>query len=222
MVYAIDYFGFVYQWFDRKRRMWYIGSHHGVVNDGYVCSNQRMQRAYKQRPDDFTRTILEYNTVDDCKLTLQLEQKYLDQVNNIKDDPRYYNKKNEAQGGWSFISRHHVDKRARTLKNTHTRSGLTQRERESYKKKIATRLNRIADSGFTDKEIKQHESYGYRCKVITPSGDERVYPSMAKASKDLNIDCQYARLVTLQNRTYKGYQVFMLADPKIDCRSFKK
>jgi hypothetical protein len=45
---------------------------------------------------------------------------------------------------------------------------------------------------------------------------------MSKASKDLEIDCQYARLVTLQNRTYKGYQVFVLQEPKIDCRGFKK
>lgn len=217
-----DYFGFVYQWFDQKRQMWYIGSHHGKIDDGYVCSNQQMQRAYRLRPNDFSRSILEYNYIDDCLVTLELEQKYLNQIHNIKDDPRYYNKKNEAQGGWSFISESHITKRATTLKAKHSKFGLTKKERESYKKKIKTRLKRIAESGFTEKEIEQHTAYGYQCRVILPTGEERVYPSMANASKDLNIDCQYARLVTLQNRLYKGYQVFMLSEPKIDCRAFKK
>ena len=222
MIYAIDYFGFVYQWFDNKRKMWYIGSHHGPLDDGYICSSQQMRRAFKRRPADFTRTILEFNRINDCNITLQLEQKYLDKINNIKDDPRYYNKKNEAEGGWSFISKCHVDKRAKTLRSKHNKSGLSKKERESYRKKIETRLTRIAKSGFTEKEIEQHNSYGYECKVILPTGEEKIYPSMVKASKDLKIDCQYARLVTLQNRSYKGYQVFMLSEPKIDCRAFKR
>lgn len=223
MIYKKDYFGFVYQWFDKKRLMWYIGSHHGPLNSSYICSNKRMLRAYSKRPNDFCREILEYNKlVDDCLVTKELEQKFLNLIPNIKDNPSYYNQKNEAQGGWSFIEDQHIKKRASTLKNKHKKEGLTKKEKLSYKKKIETRLNRIAATGFTEKEVAQHNSYGYEIKVILPNKEEKIYPSMAKASKDLHIDCQYARLVTLQNRTYKGYQVYILKEPKIDCRGFKQ
>lgn len=222
MIYKQDYFGFVYRWFDNKRSMWYIGSHHGSLESGYVCSNKQMLNAYRKRPADFTREILEFNTsLDDCLTTKILEQKFLDQIPNIKDNPLYYNKKNEAQGGWSFIDEEHISKRATTLKDTHSKVGLSECERQSYKKKIETRLKRISESGFTQKEIEQHNAYGYEVKVILPTGEEKIYPSMAKASKDLQIDCQYARLVTLQNRNYKGYRVYILKEPLIDCRGFK-
>lgn len=222
MEYKKDYFGFVYEWHDAKRDMKYIGSHHGSVNSGYVCSNTQMLRAYKKRPHDFTRAILAYSTVDNHQHTKQLEQFYLDQVSNIKDNPMYYNKKNEAEGGWSFISSEHVEKRATTLKEKHKHVGLSAAEKNSYQKKIATRLARIAESGFTKKEQQQHSSYGCKCKVIFPDGTEQVYNSMGQASRATGIDCQYGRSVTLQGRTYKGYQVIILEEPTVDCRTFKK
>lgn len=223
MIYKKDYFGFVYKWHDIKRDMYYIGSHHGSVDSNYICSSNKMLNAYRKRPEDFSRVVLEYNTVNnDPSITKQLEQKFLDMVPDIKNDKKYYNIKDEAQGGWSFINDKHINKRAVTLKSRHEKHGLTENEKESYKKKIETRLKRIKEKGFTKKEIDQHGAYGYTIKVILPDSSEKIYPSMAKASKDLKIDCQYARLVTLQNRTYKGYQVFLLQEPKIDCRGFKK
>jgi len=223
MIYNKDYYGFVYRWYDKKRLMYYIGSHHGSLDSGYVCSSERMLRAYKRRPEDFSREILEFNTThNDCNISKELEQVWLDSVPNIKDDPRYYNRKNEAEGGWSFIKSTHVKKRASTLVTKHKKQGLSEAEKNSYKTKIDTRLKRIETIGFTQKEIDQHTAYGYKVKVSLPDGTERTYPSMAKASKDLHIDCQYARIVTMQNRTHKGYQVHLLEEPKIDCRGILK
>lgn len=37
--------GFVYIWYDRKRKLYYIGSHKGNINDGYICSSNRMRNA---------------------------------------------------------------------------------------------------------------------------------------------------------------------------------
>lgn len=218
---ADNYCGFVYKWHDQKRDMFYIGSHNGSETDSYICSNKRMLTAYKKRPIDFSRKILEYNTSTDISLTLQLEQKFLDEVADIKDDPAYYNKKNEAEGGWSFITDDHISKRAGTLKEKHKLNGLSESEKKSYKTKIDSRLARIKKNGFTEKETNQHNSYGYRCKVILPDGEVKEYMSLAKASKDLNIDCFYAKVVTAQGRTYKGHKVFVTSDPEVDCRSFK-
>ena len=51
-------YGFVYIWFDRKNKRYYIGSHWGFEDDGYVCSSNWMYNSYKRRPEDFKRRIL--------------------------------------------------------------------------------------------------------------------------------------------------------------------
>ena len=98
---------------------------------------------------------------------------------------------------------------------------MSRKEKRSYTKKIESRLKRIEQKGFTEKEQEQHNSYGYDCKVLLPNGKEKHYPSLAKATRDLGIDCSYARTTTQQGRKYKGYQVFILSEPTVDCRSFK-
>lgn len=51
-------YGFVYLWLDRKNKRYYIGSHWGHEEDGYVCSSRWMRNAYKRRPQDFKRRII--------------------------------------------------------------------------------------------------------------------------------------------------------------------
>lgn len=50
--------GFVYIWRDRKHKRYYIGSHWGTPDDGYICSSPWMRQAYKHRPLDFKRRVL--------------------------------------------------------------------------------------------------------------------------------------------------------------------
>lgn len=79
--------GFVYIWYDKKHKRYYIGSHWGSENDGYICSSNRMRNAYNRRPQDFKRRIIdrvETNRVD----LLEAEQKWL---NKVKIKERYYN-----------------------------------------------------------------------------------------------------------------------------------
>ena len=51
--------GFVYIWFDKKHKRFYVGSHWGIPIDKYVCSSNWMIAAYRRRPEDFKRRILE-------------------------------------------------------------------------------------------------------------------------------------------------------------------
>ena len=87
-------------WFDNNKRMFYIGSHKGRVEDGYICSSKRMLRAYKNRPTQFKRRILKY--IEQETDILHWEQYYL---NMIKDSEllykggKYYNVKRIAAGG---------------------------------------------------------------------------------------------------------------------------
>jgi hypothetical protein len=101
------YFGFVYIWYDTKRKLFYIGSHKGHTKDGYVGSNSRLMRAYTKRPETFKRKIIEYYYGKDQRELLLKEQKYLDMIKyeelhlkeNLKNKTtRYYNIKPTASG----------------------------------------------------------------------------------------------------------------------------
>lgn len=89
--------GFVYIWRDRKRSMFYLGSHWGSQTDGYVCSSKPMLRAYKKRPQDFRRRILAIVTTSRRDLHAE-EQRWLDLVRPDELQRRYYNYKKYATG----------------------------------------------------------------------------------------------------------------------------
>lgn len=93
-------YGFVYIWFDKKRKMYYIGSHWGKEDDGYICSSTRMRNAYKRRPEDFKRRILE-TQIDDRKLMFEQEENWLQKAEKRKQ--RYYNL-HFTTGHWSTES----------------------------------------------------------------------------------------------------------------------
>ena len=90
--------GFIYIWFDRKHPRFYIGSHFGAIDDGYICSSSWMKAALKRRPHDFRRKIIQF--VDRDKL-LEAEQKWLDLIKEEELGKRYYNLKKQANGGFS-------------------------------------------------------------------------------------------------------------------------
>lgn len=84
--------GFVYIWFDKKHKRFYIGSHWGYPTDKYICSSNWMIKAYKKRPEDFRRRILE--TV--CTIREELydrEYYWLSFIPDHELGKRYYNLK---------------------------------------------------------------------------------------------------------------------------------
>ncbi len=83
--------GFVYIWRDRGRRMFYIGSHWGDPDDGYVSSGQRMMREWRHRPGHFRRRILA--TVDNPDELKAEENRWLEMIRRKPGRYRsYYNK----------------------------------------------------------------------------------------------------------------------------------
>ena len=218
MEYKKDYYGYVYKWTNSKNGLKYIGSHYGAVEDYYTGSGKNFMVAYKNSPQDFSMEVLEYVTANDKKLVLETEKQWLDSVPNIKDNPAYYNLNNDAVGGFGYITKDHIAKRAETLREKHAAKGLSTAERQSYKNKIQTRLNRIATTGFTQKEKEQHSKYGYQVQITLPTGEVRVYNSCGQASRDLDIDVQYGLVVCTKKIDFKGYKIVKLRDPIVDCR----
>jgi hypothetical protein len=80
-------YGFVYIWYDKKRKMYYIGSHWGTEDDGYICSSNRMRDAHRRRPDDFKRRTIQ--TINERTELLNAEEQWLQKAKKKED--RYYN-----------------------------------------------------------------------------------------------------------------------------------
>ena len=86
----MEKYGFVYIWFDRKHRRFYIGCHWGTENDGYICSSKWMKQGYKYRPYDFKRRILSriYTSMTDL---YHEEFRWLSMIKEKEIGKRYYN-----------------------------------------------------------------------------------------------------------------------------------
>lgn len=95
-------YGFVYVWYDRKFKRFYIGSHWGTEDDGYICSSNWMRMSYVRRPQDFKRRIVK-RIYTNRKDLLDEEQRWLNMIDCSKininnktqryrdDNVRYYN-----------------------------------------------------------------------------------------------------------------------------------
>jgi hypothetical protein len=95
----MEKYGFVYLWYDRKRKMYYVGCHWGTEDDGYICSSNRMRDAYRRRPEDFKRRIIE-KTNDKLNL-YEVEYKWLSMIDDDDLGKRYYNLRNHKWNHWS-------------------------------------------------------------------------------------------------------------------------
>src|SRR5271166_2327987 len=88
-------YGFVYKWYDKKHDRYYIGSHWGTIDDGYICSSNWMYNSHKRRPEDFNREILEkiYTNRHD---TYKSEKKWLSCIKIEELGKKYYNRGNKV------------------------------------------------------------------------------------------------------------------------------
>lgn len=91
--------GFIYIWYDRKNKKYYIGSHLGTEDDGYICSSRWMRQSYKRRPKDFKRRILQHNLPK--QILKEEEYKWLKMIKKEELGKRYYNLTVALNGnGW--------------------------------------------------------------------------------------------------------------------------
>lgn len=136
-------YGFVYIWFDRKRKMFYVGSHWGYEHDGYVCSSNRMRDAYRRRPQDFKRKIIKVVNTNRSDL-LEEEYKFLSLIPDADLGKKYYNLTNHKNGHWVSYP-----EKAKSLKekiSIKTREAMWRDDvREKYLESLKTRDTRSSD-----------------------------------------------------------------------------
>jgi hypothetical protein len=94
-------YGFVYIWYDKKYKRYYVGCHWGAIDDGYICSSSWMKASYKKRPQDFKRRILSY-VYTTKKDMFEEEYRWLSMMKPEElHGPRYYNINNNHFNHWS-------------------------------------------------------------------------------------------------------------------------
>jgi hypothetical protein len=86
----MEKYGFIYLWYDKKHKMYYLGCHWGTENDGYICSSNRMRDAYRRRPQDFKRRIIQKNILKENLLSI--EHKWLSLIDESELQTKYYNR----------------------------------------------------------------------------------------------------------------------------------
>lgn len=94
-------YGFVYIWYDRKHKRYYVGCHWGNEHDGYICSSRWMNLSYKRRPQDFKKRILArvYTNRNDLH---EEEYRWLSMMKQEElHGYRYYNIRNHHFNHWS-------------------------------------------------------------------------------------------------------------------------
>ena len=95
----MEKYGFVYIWYDKKRKMFYIGSHWGDEKDRYICSSTWMRNTYNRHKNDFRRETLSIVKTNRKDL-LDEEQRWLNMIKDHELGKKYYNLKKLAGYYW--------------------------------------------------------------------------------------------------------------------------
>lgn len=142
----MEKYGFVYVWYDRKHKRYYIGSHWGQEDDGYVCSSSWMKQAFKKRPEDFRRRIIARVTSSRQDLLLE-ENRWLQMIGAEELGKRFYNLTNHLNGHWFTNSekRKSVSERMSEVRRNSPPSHTTPHTQET-KDKISKKKKGIKQS----------------------------------------------------------------------------
>jgi hypothetical protein len=200
-------FGFVYLWYDKKQKKFYLGSHLGQTNDGYIGSNHRLQCAFKSRPETFKRRILESYENITAKQLLQREQLWLNLIRPEELSIKYYNEKKVASGG-NIIGNLSEEKR----KQHSIKSGIASKKywdnitpKEMQKRK----QNAFGGNTFSRDYLKlrNKELCSKKAIIQFPNGTEKVVINISE--------------FCLENNLNYGNMKTMLRGKRKSCNGFK-
>lgn len=182
----MDNIGFVYRWSDSSNGKYYIGSHRGDINDGYIGSGYYFKKAYKKRKECFSREILYIG-----KDYIELEEFILQEL-DCKNDINSYNLTNSARGvsmqseeskrkiskskkGNTFFSKEHRQKLSLAKKGELHPCYGTQGYTKGMKHSINSRL-----------KMSKSKSRKVFCEL-----KNKTYQSVKEASLDLGVSASH-------------------------------
>ena len=145
----MEKYGFVYIWFDRKHKRFYIGSHWGAENDGYICSSTWMRNSHSRRPNDFRRRIVSrvYSSRADL---LNKEFEWLNLISESELGVRYYNRTKHMNGHW-FTEEHRRSTMSQRI-SENTKAAMNREDvRKKYLKGLEKRDTKSSDPTVREK-----------------------------------------------------------------------
>ena len=93
-------YGFVYVWYNRWKKKFYVGCHWGTEDDGYICSSSIMRKAYNRTPQNFKRRTVQRVYTNRQDLLVE-EHKWLSQIKDEELGKKYYNLSKRHFGHWT-------------------------------------------------------------------------------------------------------------------------
>jgi hypothetical protein len=195
--------GFVYRWYDKKHDRYYIGSHWGNENDGYISSSSWMKQAYRLRRNDFTREILVKISTSKTDLLLE-EQKWLDIIKDDEFGKRYYNLKKYASGGVPLPIEELRQLSTKKWKDPEYRQKVADgvnhhwKDNEQAKEERSLQTKqRWANTEYQDQLSKSHQKNwkdeSYRKKMSEANKKAWQQPERKEASKEFNSRAAHTR-----------------------------
>ena len=91
-----NYMVFIYICRDKERNMYYLGSHDGDPNDGYISSSHWLTGEVKYRPSDFKRRVIKMIDIAEMKTE---EYRLLNMIKEHEFGKKYYNLKHGKPRG---------------------------------------------------------------------------------------------------------------------------
>ena len=143
----MEKYGFIYLWYDRKYKKFYVGRHWGTEEDGYICSSVKMREAYYRRPLDFKRKVISrvQNRID----LVEEEQRWLDMIKPSERERRYYNVSLSAKTPSNWGRKHSpetIEKIRSSNKGLKRSEETKQKLREANAKQFADPKQRLSRS----------------------------------------------------------------------------
>jgi len=195
--------GFVYIWYDRKRKMYYIGSHWGTEDDGYICSSNRMRDAYRRRPQDFKRRIVE-RVITDRNTLLEIEEKWLKRV---KRKQCYYNLRfTTSKSNWTSKGQHLTEEHKQKLRENHwTKNGYThpflgKSHSSETRQKISDKLKGISREFTEEHKQKLRENHWSKCESYDISQHPRFGKTLTEETKIKLRSSNVGRVFSIEHR----------------------
>lgn len=199
--------GFIYLWWDIKRNKYYLGSHLGLPDDGYIGSNKRFLSAYKSRPNTFKRKILENVSFTSYEELRKRENAWLSLIKDEELRKKYYNEKKVAAGGDIFSTLSESQKKSYREKNSKKSKEMWNRlsEEERFVRMSITNKKRRAK--WTEKSKK--------------SQADKVSKHAILCKNDLEIEVKNIRSFCLENNLNYGNMKTMLRGERKTCQGWK-
>jgi hypothetical protein len=199
--------GFVYLWFDKKRKKYYLGSHLGPLDDGYTGSNKRFRSAYKNRPESFKRRILESHHNITKNTLLDREQLWLNLIKECElHGKKYYNEKKVAAGGDIISSLPDVKKKI--FLNKCSKASKKYWDNISQEEYNLRKINAFGGNKFSRKYLSERNKIlcSKKAMIIHPNGTNEEVINIADFCKKYNLNYGNFKTVLRGNRkSCKGF-----------------